>query len=82
MLKFRHSSRLALVASIIVVICIENSDVTFGSTIQKLAVQDNGRSDQQVLAIREISFADLNALDNYYHLTIIGGKYKDAIFEG
>lgn len=69
-------------ASIIVVICIENSDVTFGSTIQKLKVRDNDTLDQQVLAIREISFSDINMLDNYYHLTIIGGKYKDAIFEG
>ncbi|WP_261369297.1 hypothetical protein [Yersinia mollaretii] len=32
--------------------------------------------------IREISFADLNALDNYYHLDIIGGKKKDVIFQG
>ncbi|WP_269057437.1 hypothetical protein [Yersinia mollaretii] len=32
--------------------------------------------------IREISFADLNALDNYYHLNIIGDKKEDVIFQG
>ncbi len=39
-------------------------------------------ADYAVLAIREISFTILNALDNYYHLDIMGDKRVAVNFQG
>ncbi|EEQ08796.1 hypothetical protein [Yersinia mollaretii] len=61
---------------------LENSDATFSSTFQKAKVKDSDVADLWGSPIREISFADLNALDNYYHLDIIGDKKEDVIFQG
>ena len=41
---------------------------------QKQCAKDYCTANYAVLAIREISFVVLNALDNYYHLSIIGNQ--------
>ncbi len=65
---------------IIVAVSLGNCDATFSRIFQKQTVNDYCTAIYTVLAIREISFVALNALDNYYHLTIIGDKRIDANF--
>ncbi|MBX9473553.1 hypothetical protein ACVSUJ_15550 [Yersinia enterocolitica] len=66
----------------IVAFGLKNCDVAVNSIFQKPTTDDDDTANYAVLAIREISFTSINALDNYYHLDIIKGKKVAVDFQG